>query len=194
MAPPSVTPAPSRSAADHRLQIKKYSNRRFRDLTRGRNVSLADLHELIAAGHELVVVDSTTGADITNQILTQLILEHHAPKLSIVPAAILHQIIRTQEQFLGSVLEQFFRHTIEAQRAAQAQWAKLWQSAIAAPAAMTSPVDWTRLWLAAAGAAEPATGSSAPEPPERQTEVDELRRQIAALVQRVDELQSRKRP
>jgi polyhydroxyalkanoate synthesis repressor PhaR len=176
--------------AERPLQIKKYPNRRFYDSTRGRNVSLADLHALIVAGHELAIMDSATGEDITNQILTQLILERHAPKLSIFPAAILHQIIRTQEQFLGSVLEQFFRQTIEAQKAAQAEWAKVWQSAFGLPAApLASPADWTKVWFEAAGAAARA---AAPPPTNEEAEVDDLRRQIAALVKRVDELQSRK--
>lgn len=179
------------AAADRRLHIKKYSNRRFYDSTRGCNVSLAELHDLILAGHELVIVDSATGEDITNQILTQLILERHAPKLAIFPAAILHQIIRTQEQFLGSVLEQFFRQTIEAQKAAQAEWARMWQSAFGLPPApMASPADWTKVWFEAAGAA--ARAAAPPSPPARDAEVEELRRQIAALMKRVDELQSRK--
>ncbi len=177
------------SGTDGRLNIKKYPNRRFYDSTRGCNVSLADLHELIVAGHDLAVVDSATGEDITNQILTQLILERHAPKLSIFPAAILHQIIRTQEQFLGSVLEQFFRQTIEAQRAAQAEWAKMWQSAFGMPTSpMGSPADWTRVWMEAAGA---AARSAAPPSPSHGDEVESLRRQIDALMKRVDELQPR---
>ena len=188
----SPTPPPSGSDADHRLQIKKYPNRRFYDSTRGRNVSLADLHDLILAGHELTIVDSTTGEEITNLILTQLILEHHAPKLSIFPAPILHQIIRTQEQFLGSVLEQFFRQTIQAQQAVQAQWAKMWESAFRLPpAAMAAPVDWMQAWRDAVAAAGESAAPSAPEPPKRETEVDELRQQISALMQRVEELESR---
>ncbi|HOO17881.1 MAG TPA: polyhydroxyalkanoate synthesis regulator DNA-binding domain-containing protein [Phycisphaerae bacterium] len=194
MAARSPTKPPSIHDASNRLQIKKYPNRRFYDSTRGQNVSLADLHDLIVQGHELAIVDSTTGEDITNQILTQIILERHAPKLSIFPAAILHQIIRTQEQFLGSVLEQFFRQTLEAQRAAHAQWAKMWQSAFNLPAAaMPSAADWTRVWLEAAGAANRAAGPSAPEAPKAGTEVEELRQQISALMKRVDELQSRKK-
>ena len=109
MSSPASPPPTASPQSDNRLQIKKYPNRRFYDSTRGRNLSLADLHDLIMAGYELAILDSTTNEDITNQILTQLILERHAPKLAIFPAAILHQIIRTQEQFLGSVLEQFFR-------------------------------------------------------------------------------------
>lgn len=185
---------PSRSDAAEPLQIKKYPNRRFYDSTRGKNVSLADLHDLVIAGHELSITDSTTGEVITNQVLTQLILEHHAPKLSIFPAAVLHQIIRTQEQFLGSVLEQFFRQTIAAQRAAQQQWARMWQSAFGLPAApVASPADWPRLWFEAAGAVDKAADTPPPESPQPETEVHELRRQISELRKRVDQLQSRKR-
>jgi hypothetical protein len=58
---------------------------------------------------------------------------------------------------------------------------------------MPSAADWTRVWLEAAGAANRAAGPSAPEAPKAETEVDELRQQISALMKRVDELQSRKK-
>ena len=70
MAARSPTKPPSIHDASNRLQIKKYPNRRFYDSTRGQNVSLADLHDLIVQGHELAIADSTTGEDITNRILT----------------------------------------------------------------------------------------------------------------------------
>ncbi len=52
-----------------RLEIKKYPNRRFYDVTRSRHVTLNDLHELVQAGNEIVVTDTATGADITNIVL-----------------------------------------------------------------------------------------------------------------------------
>lgn len=182
------------------LHIKKYPNRRFYDSTRGRNVSLAELHALIVEGHDLVIVDSATEQDITNQILTQLILERHATKLAIFPPAILHQIIRTQEQLIGTVIEQFIRQTLDAQQAVQTQWAETWRQMLAAanPGASGMP-DWARWWTTlaptmrapgiplpptAAIPRSPANESHAPPSPATD-DLGDLRRQIDALSQRL---------
>src|SRR5215813_12293370 len=130
------------------LLIRKYSNRRFYDTTRSCNVTLEELHGLITDGWDLRISDSRTDEDLTNAVLTQLILEHHAPKLAIFPAAILHQIIRTQQQFLGGIVEQFFRQTLEAQRTTQEQWARFLQNTLGFVPPGVSPgptgVDWMR--------------------------------------------------
>ena len=77
-----------RSAARNGVfEIKKYPNRRFYDVTRSRHVTLNDLYELVQVGERILVTDSKTGADITNIVLTQIILEHDPPKLDLFPAA-----------------------------------------------------------------------------------------------------------
>src|SRR5206468_2997082 len=73
------------------FEIKKYPNRRFYNVSRSRHETLNDLHELVQAGHQIHVIDSKTGHDITNVVLTQIILEHDPPKLDLFPAALLHQ-------------------------------------------------------------------------------------------------------
>lgn len=178
---------------DNVLRIKKYPNRRYYDSTRGEHVSLAGLHDLVCAGHEIQVTDSQTGEDITHVVLTQIILDHHAPKLAIFPAAILHQIIRTQQAFLGGVIEQFVRQSLAVQQQTQEQWSRMWQSALGlppAPAAPTAPptpaaapasaapppragatpFDWSRAWVDALTAATRAPAQpdarSARQPPD----------------------------
>lgn len=169
------------------LLIRKYSNRRFYDTSRSCNVTLEELHGLIADGWDLRISDSRTDEDLTNAVLTQLILEHHSSKLAIFPAPILHQIIRTQQQFLGGIVEQFFRQTLEAQRTTQEQWARFVQNTLgftppgALPSAM--PVDWMRSFLGPFGA-----GQAAP-PATLETdagEVEGLRRQLDELSRRID--------
>lgn len=185
-------PASPSLEPNRRLAIKKYPNRRFYDSTRGLNVSLADLHQLVVDGYELMITDSATSEDITNQILTQLILEKHAPKLGIFPAAILHQIIRTQEQFLGSVVEQFVRQTLETQQAVQQQWASLWRQSLGAPpVAPTAGFDWTKAWMEGVAAVlKPRTAAAEPNPhAAADDELGDLRRQLAALMRRIDTLE-----
>lgn len=197
------------------LQISRYANRRFYDTTRSCNVGLSDLYQLILDGHDLRITDHSSGHDITNAILMQLILEREAEKLGVFPTPILHAVIRTQHQFLGAVVEQWFRQTIESQRAVQEQWSRFMRNTLGS-AAPPNPLDWTRTFVQAftgdparnapaptaadaPGAAPPAAMSDAEPPaapvaPEQapaapaQDEVGELRRQFSELAQRLDAL------
>lgn len=182
-----------------KLIIKKYPNRRFYDTTRSCHVSSAEIHDLIVQGYEVEITDSATGDNITNAFLTQLILEHHAPKLSIFPAQTLHQIIRTQQQFLGGVVEQYFRQWADSYRASHDRWLELMRMMFGTtppipnpPATVVNPMDWTRAWLDAMSGtqrtAEPQRPASEPrEPADRDSEIAELRSRIEALSKKLEQ-------
>lgn len=177
------------------LKIKKYPNRRFYDATRSCNVTLADLHDLIGQGHEVVVTDSASGQDITNLILTQIIMEHDPPKLDFFPPNILHQVIRTQQKMLGNVAVQFFRQTIETQKVSQEQWSRFVQSAFGGmPWMNPAPLDWTRTMMSAfMPVAQSQTAGERTQPGSKPStdspadaELAELREQLRSLMKRVE--------
>lgn len=178
------------------LRVKKYANRRYYDSTRSTHVTLAELYDLVAQGYDLEVTDAASNEDITHVVLTQIILERDAPKLAVFPAAILHQLIRTKTQFLGSVVESFVANALQAQRATQEQWSRFWEHAASLPrsagAPVTTPADWTRLWAElfnpqATGRATPP--APPPQPPdERRAQITELQQQLAALAARLHDL------
>ncbi len=194
------------------LQIKKYSNRRFYDTTRSCHVSLNELYDLVCQGYTLELSDSKSGQDITNVVLTQIILERDAPKLAIFPAEILHQMIRTKEQFLGSVVEEFFRQVLLSQRATQEQWARFWQNTLGinpfANIMPGGPANWARsVWgtfggQPNAGETPPSSASTSgppaqspadipPDPEElaaRDQEIRDLRQQLSELASRLEHL------
>lgn len=176
------------------LSIKRYPNRRFYDATRSRHVTLHDLYDLVTEGFTIHVTDSASGADITNVVLTQMILDRDAEKLAIFPSDILHAVIRTRQQFLGTVVEDFFRQTLSAQRAAQEQWAKLFQPPADVPDAAANPMEWTRAMMESfARAARPpaasgAAAEKAPPAPPAEDEIAALREQVAALSRKVEQL------
>ena len=68
-----------------KLEIKKYPNRRYYDATHSRHLTLEEIHTLIQQGYDLRVTDAKAGADITAQVLTQMILELDTPKLASLP-------------------------------------------------------------------------------------------------------------
>ena len=90
-----------------RLEIRKYPNRRLYDVTRIRHLTADELYQLIREGHEVTIVDSASGADITHQILTQMILERDSSKLEVFPATLLHEIIRANQRMWKSFAEQW---------------------------------------------------------------------------------------
>jgi polyhydroxyalkanoate synthesis repressor PhaR len=86
--------------------IKKYANRKLYDTRTSRYVTLDAIAELVRQGHDIRVVDRDTGQDLTQVILSQIVLteEKRGPK-TLVDAgadalqgrgqALLHYVRRT---------------------------------------------------------------------------------------------------
>ncbi len=172
-----------------KLNIKKYSNRRFYDTTRSCHVTMTQMYDLIHEGWDLEIHDAKSGRDITNVVLTQILLERDAPKLDMFPSTVLHQMIRTQQELLGDVLEQFFAQVLATQQASQAQWSKFLQNTFGQAARLASnPMDWTRNMMSVFN---PANGQEPdPQPPE--SEVEALRDQVSSLTKMVEKLAENK--
>ncbi len=79
--------------------IKRYDNRKLYDTQAKAYVSLHDLALLIRRGHEVRVVENSTGEDITAQTLAKIILEGDRPPL---PREALHEWVRWGERLLSS--------------------------------------------------------------------------------------------
>jgi polyhydroxyalkanoate synthesis repressor PhaR len=174
------------------LAIKKYPNRRYYDTSRSRHVTLGELHDLICDDYELTITDSKTGDDITRQVLTQIILERDPLKLAIFPTNILHQVIRTQKQFLGSVVEQFFQQALQTHKTSQERWAGFLRNTLGMGATTpTSPLEWTRPFMDAFGAPAPAPDNRREESDPRDRQIDELMSRIEDLSRRVEQAEGR---
>lgn len=75
--------------------IRKYANRRLYDTVRSRYVNLADVRQLIADGLRVRVVEQSTGRDITNSILLQIIGSMERDDGALLTTAFLTDLIRT---------------------------------------------------------------------------------------------------
>jgi polyhydroxyalkanoate synthesis repressor PhaR len=62
------------SAAPERHLIKKYANRKLYDTQTSHYVTLDDIAALVRDGHEIEVIDRETGQDLTQVILSQIVL------------------------------------------------------------------------------------------------------------------------
>jgi polyhydroxyalkanoate synthesis repressor PhaR len=76
-------------------------SRKLYDRTDSRYISLDEIPELIRRGERLRVVDNASGADVTGQVLAQVISESERRGVSFVSADALHEIIRSGERLLA---------------------------------------------------------------------------------------------
>src|SRR5436190_18960545 len=96
-----------------RLEIKKYPNRRYYDATHSRHLTLDEIRSLIQQGYDIRVVDARTSADITAQVLIQIILELDTPKLDSLPVPLLVRIIRMNDQLIKDFVEKYFNQALK---------------------------------------------------------------------------------
>ena len=82
--------------------IKKYANRRLYDTEASRHVTLDGIRQLVAGGEDVMVIDDTSGQDITRSILLQVISEQEQGGRPILSAEMLKQIIR----FYGNPMQE----------------------------------------------------------------------------------------
>jgi len=87
------------------ITIKKYSNRRLYDMAHSRYLTIEELGELIQQGFDVQVLDSKTKEDITQAILTQIVMERDG--IYLFSSSFLHQVIRNREGILGEFFTDF---------------------------------------------------------------------------------------
>jgi len=78
--------------------IKRYPNRKLYDTETKSYINLAGIAALIRQGHEVQVVDNTTGEDITSLTLSQIILEQEKDSGGYLPQSILTALVQAGEQ------------------------------------------------------------------------------------------------
>lgn len=87
------------------LLVKKYPNRRLYDTRNSRYMTLEDVEKVIRSGEDIMVQDAQDGRELTQEVLTQIILERGNGK--ILPAALLMRLIRLDDAALGEFLTRY---------------------------------------------------------------------------------------
>jgi polyhydroxyalkanoate synthesis repressor PhaR len=77
-------------------------SRKLYDTTDSRYISLEEIPGLIRDGEVVRVVDNASGADVTGQVLAQVISESERRGVSFLSAEALHEIIRSGERLLAN--------------------------------------------------------------------------------------------
>jgi polyhydroxyalkanoate synthesis repressor PhaR len=166
------------------LRIRKYPNRRYYDTTRSRHLTLEEIHNAVRDGYEIQVTDSRSGGDITGRVLAQIIIELDPPKLGVFPVALLHRLLRANEQLVQDFTQKYFNTALTAFLESQRKFEQTVRQALGiGPAASATVADWTKL---IAGQTPP---QSAPpgESNELKPVVEDLRRQVSELERKLGE-------
>ena|SRR6266446_4619066 len=178
------------NAGVKKLQIKKYPNRRYYDATHSRHLTLEEIRALIQQGYDIRVIDARSSADITAQVLTQIILELDTPKLDSLPVPLLVRLIRVNDQLVKDFIEKYFNQALKSFLDYQQQVEDQIRRTHGLPTVFPSVSAWTKAMLQPFASAFDARGSEPPPPPAPE---DDLRQIIRDLQNQVAELKQKKR-
>ncbi len=163
--------------------IKKYSNRRLYDTADSRYITLDELADIVRDGSDVRVVDASSGEDLTQQTLTQIIIEsRNAARL--LPVSLLTQLVRLGDdalaEFFGRYVTGALELYLQARRGAHA--IAPFNPFVATPFSASDAL--ARMWMASPFArADEVAPEPAPREPEPQRDSD-----VASLRRELDEL------
>src|SRR5438046_414174 len=129
------------------LEIKKYPHRRYYDATHSRHLTLEEIRALIQQGYDLQVIDAKNSADITAQVLTQIILELDTPKLDSLPVPLLVRLIRMNDQLVKDFIEKYFNQALKSFLDYQQQVEEQIRRTHGLPTIFPSVSAWTKAML-----------------------------------------------
>src|ERR1700754_2962139 len=129
------------------LDIRKYPNRRYYDVTHSRHLTLEDIRKLVHEGHDIRVIDSKTSVDITAKVLAQIILELDAEKIDMFPVALLSRLIRVNDQMAKDFLERYFDQALSLFLQYKKQFEEQFRGGDGFGALYSSMANWNRAML-----------------------------------------------
>jgi polyhydroxyalkanoate synthesis repressor PhaR len=99
--------------------IRKYGNRRLYDTFAKRYINLDEIAQLIRDGLDVQVVDARSGEDLTQSILTQIIVEETKSRNGGLPVEILRELVALSDKAKHAGLVWYLRSALETYRRAQ---------------------------------------------------------------------------
>ena len=103
------------------LLIKRYASRRLYNTETSDYVTLEDIAGFIRAGREVQIVDLKSGDDLTRQYLLQIVAEHESKGESVLPIAVLTDLVRSYATGMQAVMPQFLATSFEMLREQQSK-------------------------------------------------------------------------
>jgi polyhydroxyalkanoate synthesis repressor PhaR len=171
--------------------IKKYANRRLYNTQSSSYITLDDLSRMTREGIDFQVLDAKTGADITHQILTQIIMEEESQGAQqMLPISFLRQLISMYGNSMQALMPHYLEATMDNFRANQRKIQETWTSNMGPDAFAKMAENNMKMFQAAASAFIPGAKPVEPPPskPAASGDLDALREQMAEMQRKLDEL------
>ena len=170
--------------------IKKYANRRLYNTRSSSYITLDHLAKMTRDGVDFKVLDAKTGADITHQILTQIIMDEEASGEQMLPVNFLRQLIGMYGNSMQSLIPHYLEASMEHFRANQTKLAKTFEDSLGNNPLARLAQQNMAMFRAAAQAFMPgaAAPQAEPEAKPEHDELAELRRQMAEMQKKLDQL------
>jgi polyhydroxyalkanoate synthesis repressor PhaR len=171
--------------AGETVVVRKYANRRLYDTSSSRYINLDDVARLVRDGVDVQVVDAANGEDLTRAVLTQIIVEAARKDEDGLPIELLRQMVAASDESMQEFLNWYLDTAMEGYRRAReafSEHVRQFGRGPWTPFEMTAETfDPARMmqWFSS------PRPSSSPEPAE---EVEELRRRLAEMERRMEEL------
>ncbi|MBV7257362.1 polyhydroxyalkanoate synthesis repressor PhaR [Pacificimonas sp. WHA3] len=179
-----------KSDAGDPIIIKKYANRRLYNTGTSSYITLDHLAGMTRDGTDFKVVDAKSGADITRTVLTQIIMDEEAGGQTMLPTSFLREIISLYGNQMQAMVPSYLEASMSALRRNQAEFAKSMLGA-SNPFASLAQQNMKIFEAAFTGgktkAAQPADSDPAPAPA-KDSEVEELKAELAAMQAKLDRL------
>ncbi|MBB3772221.1 polyhydroxyalkanoate synthesis repressor PhaR [Angulomicrobium tetraedrale] len=180
------------------VTIKKYANRRLYNTGTSTYVTLEDLAQMVKNGEDFVVYDAKSSDDITHSVLTQIIFEQEGKGQNLLPINFLRQIIRFYGDSMQMLVPRYLDMSIEnftkEQGPLREQFTKTF--GVGGFGVMEEQVRRNmeifdrafKMFLPNARMDEAAATAAAAPAPTRPDDFDELKRQVADMQRRLDQL------
>ncbi|MFO1256407.1 MAG: polyhydroxyalkanoate synthesis repressor PhaR [Sphingomonadaceae bacterium] len=170
--------------------IKKYANRRLYNTKSSSYITLDHLAKMTREGVDFKVVDAKTGADITHQILTQIIMEEETARgEQMLPVNFLRQLIGMYGNSMQGLVPHYLEASMEQFRANQAKLREAFESSLAGNPLAKLAQQNLAMFKAAASAFVPSLADD--KDGARKDDSDELsalRKQMAEMQAKLDKL------
>jgi polyhydroxyalkanoate synthesis repressor PhaR len=165
-----------------KVTIKKYANRRLYDTESSTYITLDRLAQMVREGREFEVVDAKSGDDITRQVLTQIIVDEEARGgETMLPINFLKQLIGLYGNSMQNFVPQYLEAAMDAFQRNQSAVKDAFGANVFADLAKRNMAMFE-------DASRAFTGKKADAKASGNSDVDQLRAELAALQAKVDRL------
>ena len=168
-----------------KVTIKKYANRRLYDTDSSAYITLDRLAQMVREGREFEVVDAKSGEDITRQVLTQIIVDEEARGATMLPINFLKQLIGLYGNSMQTFVPQYLEAAMDAFQRNQSAVRDAFGGNVLADIAKRNMAMFEDASRAFSGKPK---GEAKPAGSPKDSGVDELRAELAALQAKVDKL------